>query len=214
MPGERGGGITALIHHRHRRAIPPAARFRARGKQHLRTLANGTGHAFTSGISGSGKDRPSGFNQRDVAEIGGAQAHQPWRGTEQPPPRVEALSGARRRPPTLRAYRSAISLTGSGFGPSRLLRRALRRSPRVVEQDARRSPLEIIILAAPERPQKQGETARAEGETDPDEIEQHRHQRRNRKLFSITTNEEADIAAAASHGVTQPAIANGTITAL
>lgn len=79
--------------------------------------------------------------------------------------------------------------------------------------------IEIVILAAPERPQKGGKAERAKPDRKRHQIEQDFHQagslcRRARKALSITRSDEPDIAAAAISGVTRPAIASGTASAL
>lgn len=79
--------------------------------------------------------------------------------------------------------------------------------------------IEIIILAVLERPQKGRKAERAKRDRKRHQIEQDFHQavslcRRARKALSITSSDEVDIAAAAISGVTRPAIASGTASAL
>lgn len=79
--------------------------------------------------------------------------------------------------------------------------------------------IEIVILAAPERPQKGRKAERAKPDRKRHQIEQDFHQagflcRRARKALSITSSDELDIAAAAISGVTRPAMASGTASAL
>lgn len=79
--------------------------------------------------------------------------------------------------------------------------------------------IEIVILAVPEGPEKGRKAEPAKRDRKRHQIEQDFHQagplcRRARKAFSITSSDEPDIAAAAISGVTRPAIASGTASAL
>jgi hypothetical protein len=79
---------------------------------------------------------------------------------------------------------------------------------------------QIIELAGPEGPEKCRETGAAERQGYRHEPSQSRHGifsfsiPERRKAFSVTASEEADMAIAAISGVTMPAIAMGTNTAL
>lgn len=79
--------------------------------------------------------------------------------------------------------------------------------------------IEIVILAVLERPEKGRKAERAQRDRERHQIEQDFHQavslcRRARKALSITSSDEVDIAAAAISGVTRPATASGTASAL
>lgn len=79
--------------------------------------------------------------------------------------------------------------------------------------------IEIVILTVPERPQKGRKAEPAKRDRKRHQIEQDFHQivslrRRARKALSITSSDEVDIAAAAISGVTKPAMATGTASAL
>lgn len=79
--------------------------------------------------------------------------------------------------------------------------------------------IEIVILAIPERPQKGRKAEPAKRDRKRHQIEQDFHQagslcRRARKALSITSSDDPDIAAAAISGVTRPAMASGTASAL
>lgn len=82
-----------------------------------------------------------------------------------------------------------------------------------IEQDPVGGAVQILVLAGPQRPQKHQKTAPPEEERSRDQPKNDRHARA-RKLLPITKSEDPDIAAAASQGVTNPAIANGTISEL
>lgn len=90
----------------------------------------------------------------------------------------------------------------------------------IVEQDAFRRALEVVILAAPQRPEKPGEPEKTEDKGGGDEKDEDIHllpfvlPRFSRSEFSVTVIEELDIATAATSGVTKPATASGTATAL
>jgi len=83
----------------------------------------------------------------------------------------------------------------------------------VIEQNPIGSPVQILKLPGPQRPQKHREPAPAEKQTRRDQPQNDRHARA-RKLLPITNKDDPDIAAAASHGVTSPATASGTISEL
>ena len=121
----------------------------------------------------------------------------------------------------------------------------------VVGQDANRGAIEILVLAALDRPHEGGEADQAEHERDGDEVEKHIHdtnsaagtladgtladgtlavshdrwaapsasgsvgmENRARSALSVTRIEEPDMATAAINGVTKPATAIGTASAL
>lgn len=90
----------------------------------------------------------------------------------------------------------------------------------IVEQDALCRALEIVILPAPQRPEKTGEPEKAEDKGGGHEENEDIHllpfalPRFSRSEFSVTVIEELDIATAATSGVTKPATASGTATAL
>src|SRR5262245_25005730 len=90
----------------------------------------------------------------------------------------------------------------------------------VVRDGAPGCAVEIVELAALQRPEKARKTQRAEPERQRHQINQHFHQRtskparRARSAFSITSTDEPDIAIAAINGVARPAIATGTANAL
>ncbi len=86
----------------------------------------------------------------------------------------------------------------------------------IVEQDAVGGAFQILVLAGAERPQEDREAAAAEQQARTEQVKDDVHQVRpcRRKLFASTTSDEPDIAAAASQGVTNPATASGTISAL
>lgn len=78
---------------------------------------------------------------------------------------------------------------------------------------------EIVILTVLEGPEKGDKPKGAEHDRKRNQIDQDFHQivslcRRARKALSITSSDEPDIAAAAISGVTRPAIASGTASAL
>lgn len=79
--------------------------------------------------------------------------------------------------------------------------------------------IQIVILTVLEGPEKGGKPKGAEHDRKRNQIDQDFHQivslcRRARKALSITSSDEVDIAAAAISGVTRPAIASGTASAL
>lgn len=79
--------------------------------------------------------------------------------------------------------------------------------------------IEIVILAVLERPEKGRKAEPAKRDRKRHQIEQDFHQagslcRRARKALSITSSDEPDIATAAISGVTRPAMASGTASAL
>ena len=90
-----------------------------------------------------------------------------------------------------------------------------RRLRRIVEEHATGGAVEIVKLTRPERPKERDETKPAHSERDRDQKEQPAHARRpNRSELTTTRIDEHDIAAAATIGVTNPAIANGTTARL
>lgn len=96
----------------------------------------------------------------------------------------------------------------------------------IVEENSFCRPVEVIELAALERPEKRRQAKQAEKQRGRDEQRQNVHQRsfpslfmptwpsRKRSALSVTRMEEDDIAKAAISGVTNPATAIGTATAL
>lgn len=90
----------------------------------------------------------------------------------------------------------------------------------IVEQDALGRAFEVVILAAAQRPEKSGEPEKPEDKGGGHEEDEDIHRlpfalpRFSRSEFSVTVIEELDIATAATSGVTKPATASGTATAL
>lgn len=86
----------------------------------------------------------------------------------------------------------------------------------VVEQDAVRGAVEILELAAFERPQESAQADKPEEKGDRDQNDDDVHARilESRKALPVTRSDELDIATAAISGVTSPIIASGTVTAL
>src|SRR5271166_576985 len=91
----------------------------------------------------------------------------------------------------------------------------------VIEQNTVRRALHVLVLPLPQAPQERRQPACPKHQADRQQQQDHPHRPSPlpspwaaRKLFAITSSDELDIAAAASHGVIQPATANGTITAL
>ena len=106
----------------------------------------------------------------------------------------------------------------------------------VIVENADRGSLHVVILAAPQRPEKGCERGEAEQQRHGDQVDQHGHgdrapgahvcaeaadpgarsspRRRTRNALTVTRIEEPDIATAAISGVTKPAIAIGTAIAL
>src|ERR1700731_4211082 len=80
--------------------------------------------------------------------------------------------------------------------------------------------LEIVILPAPQRPEKSEQADETKPERQRHQNDHHFHHalplatRRARSAFSITKSEEPDIAAAAINGVTTPLIAIGSASRL
>jgi hypothetical protein len=83
----------------------------------------------------------------------------------------------------------------------------------VVEQNTVGGTIQVLVLSVPQRPEKYRKRAHAEHQGRPNQPQNHIHARA-RKLLPMTSSEDDDIAAAASHGVTSPATANGTISRL
>lgn len=90
----------------------------------------------------------------------------------------------------------------------------------IVNQDATRRALKIIILTRPDRPDERGEAQAAKQQRNGNEDRDDVHlgpsasSRFNRSAFIVTSRDEDDIATAATSGVTKPAIAKGTAIAL
>src|SRR5712692_3869451 len=87
---------------------------------------------------------------------------------------------------------------------------------RVIEQDPTRGAVEVVELAGFERPKESGEPAKSERQSHRDEQQQpaHARLRARRSALPTTTNEELDMAAAASNGVISPSMASGTASRL
>jgi len=104
----------------------------------------------------------------------------------------------------------------------------------IVREYAQRGALDVIVLAAFQRPQERSQPDQAESKRHWHQIKKYVHAifsfgthvcarvsarlilsgSRARKAFRVTRSEEPDMAAAAISGVTRPAIAIGTATAL
>ena len=86
----------------------------------------------------------------------------------------------------------------------------------IIKQDAVRRPVHIIVLTGPQGPQEHRQSTAPQQNPKAQQIQDNVHAALplRRKLFSITARDEPDIAAAASHGVTNPATASGTINRL
>src|SRR5450755_2194210 len=82
-----------------------------------------------------------------------------------------------------------------------------------IEQDAVRGAVQVLVLSGPQRPQKHPQATPAKHEGSGDQPKNDGHVRA-RKLLPMTSNDDPDIAAAASQGVTNPATASGTINEL
>jgi haloacetate dehalogenase len=111
----------------------------------------------------------------------------------------------------------------SGDLPERLIRCwaratvvAVMRTRFVVEQDAVCGAIEVLELAILERPQERAQPEQTQKQRGRYQIEETGHGARlrwckaSRMAFSVTTSEDADIAAAAINGVTRPATASGS----
>jgi len=86
----------------------------------------------------------------------------------------------------------------------------------VIEQDPVRGPYHVVVLTSAQGPQEYRQRATAKEQACTEQIKDDVHivLPRSLKLLAMTSSDELDIAAAASHGVTRPAIASGTINAL
>src|SRR6185437_6822390 len=86
----------------------------------------------------------------------------------------------------------------------------------IVREHPERGAVDIAILAGLERPQECEQPAETQGKCDRQQIDQNIHDftPRARNALSVTSIDEPDIASAAISGVTAPAIATGTATAL
>lgn len=96
-------------------------------------------------------------------------------------------------------------------GPARL-RRSL-----IIEQDSVRSAIEIVVLAARDRPEESGKPASAEQESNRNKNGKSRDHGAcafSLSAFSVTTSDDEAIATAATSGVTRPSAARGTATTL
>lgn len=107
--------------------------------------------------------------------------------------------------------------------------------PFVLSKNSHRGTIEIVVLAALQRPQEAGQAGSSQEQGDGDEESEHRHcagtglrlflaggvsvfvfpmRRPKRRALPMTIIEEPDIAIAAISGVTYPRIAIGTAIAL
>src|SRR5579871_3779437 len=87
----------------------------------------------------------------------------------------------------------------------------------VVEQDAGGVARRVVVLAAPHRPPKGAEADQCDQQRQRGEDEDDGHLRPAqvmRSAFSITASDEADMAMAATNGLTSPRIATGAATKL
>src|SRR5215212_3456472 len=90
------------------------------------------------------------------------------------------------------------------------------RSRLVIGNRAPARPLEVVVLAVLERPEKSHQADGAERQCQRHEKYQNFHQESSRaprcarNAFTITSSDEPAIAAAATSGVARPAIASGT----
>ena len=86
----------------------------------------------------------------------------------------------------------------------------------IVRQHTKSSAVDVTVLPALSEPREMQQTCKAESEGHRNQINQHVHALRPfvRNAFSVTSSEDPDIARAAISGVTAPAIAIGTATAL
>src|SRR5262245_46489904 len=94
-----------------------------------------------------------------------------------------------------------------------LARRLIRRRV-VIHDGAPGGAVEVVVLAALERPQKSDEAEEPERERHGYEKDQDFHGRLARSAFAVTSKDEPDMAIAATSGVARPAIAIGTAMAL
>ncbi len=100
---------------------------------------------------------------------------------------------------------------GLAAGPD-LLRRRI-----VVEKNSPRRTLQVLELAALERPEECCEPENSQKQRDWNQIKNDVHQgafRARRSALMVTSRDELDIASAARSGVINPSIANGTAAAL
>lgn len=96
-------------------------------------------------------------------------------------------------------------------------RRVGRREFVILEQDAVSGPVEVVELTRFQSPEKREQAEKSEQESGRDQEQQNIHRpqpRFSRSEFVVTRSEDADMAMAAPRGVTSPAIASGTVTAL
>src|SRR5690606_3592331 len=108
----------------------------------------------------------------------------------------------------------------------------------VVQQDAFGRPVQVLVLAVPERPQERAEAPEPQPQGDGDEVEERAHSagssavatpicgraagagrapcqpRRTRNAFATTLSDDPDMASAATSGVTCPRMATGRATRL
>ncbi len=86
----------------------------------------------------------------------------------------------------------------------------------LVDEDAHRGPVRVVILPGAQRPEKGDKTAEAEQQCGRNEDEQavHLTAQRSRSELPMTISELDDIATAAISGVTRPAMASGTAKTL
>ncbi len=87
----------------------------------------------------------------------------------------------------------------------------------VVEQNPVRRAVEIVELTVFQRPEEGDQAEQAKPDRDGDQIQQAGHGRAlrpTRSALPTTAIDEPDMAIAATSGVTWPAMASGTVTAL
>lgn len=75
--------------------------------------------------------------------------------------------------------------------------------------------IQVFVLARPDRPQERDQPEQAERDGRRDEVHEHVHDALLRvRAFKVTRIDDDDMATAAMSGVTKPAIAKGTKSAL
>ena len=85
-----------------------------------------------------------------------------------------------------------------------------------IDQDALGRAVEVIVLTAVHRPQEPGQAEQSHDQRGRYEDRKTGHSAafRKRREFPTTSNDDSDIASAATSGVAKPAIATGTAKAL
>src|SRR5581483_11039045 len=94
---------------------------------------------------------------------------------------------------------------------------SVRRTRGIVQQDADRRAIQIVILAAADRPQQHPKACQPHNQGGGDDQGHAVHgalQGASLKAFSVTSSEELAMAAAATRGVTSPRAASGMAAAL